>query len=381
MEFFNNNYRKYLGLQLLKDSYICKEYEKDNTKYYVYFDKNKMVKVLKVSFTENQVMLHEKGVDYDTTEDNTILLPKTSKGHPRKITCSLIDNLNGIGTYFFIDKEKNEVGRCIIGNYTTQRTFFEETIKEELNTKEDLIKWLDLYVAGSTDEELLEIEQFSKDKIKHIKYKEGDYFRVKYGRNLYGYGRILMDITKRRKEGMKYWDILMCRPLIVEMFHILTENKNVSISTLEELPTFPSQHIMDNNLYYGDYEIIGNGKIPLNIKYPIMYGESISALNPNKIMFQCGEIYREMEYNDNLIKSDNSNLINAFINNGVSFNININKEILEKALDEKSNNSYWEYHNWSADRDLRAPQNRKYLLAVLKQFDLEELYKIYYNEI
>ena len=31
--------------------------------------------------------------------------------------------------------------------------------------------------------------------------------------------------------------------------NILTEDKNVSINKLKKLPTYPSQHIMDNNIY------------------------------------------------------------------------------------------------------------------------------------
>ena len=47
MDYFNNHYRKYLGLNLLDDSTICKEYEIDVAKYYVYFKDNKIIKILK----------------------------------------------------------------------------------------------------------------------------------------------------------------------------------------------------------------------------------------------------------------------------------------------------------------------------------------------
>ena len=44
--------------------------------------------------------------------------------------------------------------------------------------------------------DLLEVQEFSKEKRKHIKYREGDYFRVKLGRDKYTYGRILLDVYK-----------------------------------------------------------------------------------------------------------------------------------------------------------------------------------------
>ena len=181
-----------------------------------------------------------------------------------------------------------------------------------------------------------------------------------------------MDVYKRRKHGFKYWDILMGRPLIIEMFHILTEDSNVSVEKLKKLKTFPSQHIFDNNFYYGDYEIIGNDKLPIIIKYPIMYGRSISALDPNKIMFQCGEIYREIEYkrDDYIVKED-------FKNNGIGFYVNIEPKTIMKCIDQGSNNGYWEDYPYIANEDLRSPQNRNYLKKILQQFNLQYLFDIY----
>lgn len=376
MDFLNNQYRKYLGLSLLEDKCTCKVFENKFRKYYVFFNKNKMIKIQKVQLSDDFIMFHELDVNYDTL-DNEILIPKSSKGSNKKITCSIIDNLNGVGTYFYFNKEKGKEGHCIIGNYTTQKSFYWETIKEEIQSDSDFRNWLDNYVENTSKQDLEEIQEFSREKVKHIKYKEGDYFRVKFGRHEYGYGRILMDISKKRKEGIKYWDILMGKPLIIEMFHILTKDKNISISDLEQISTFPSQHIMDNNFYYGDYVIIGNGELPSKTQYPIMYGRSISALDSNKIIFQCGCIYKEMELKNNIIKKESSNIINDFINNSIGFNVNIDREVLEKVCKEKTNKAYWEYYKYKADSDLRSPQNKKYLFEVLKQFNLEELYKEY----
>ena len=377
MNFFNNHYRKYLGLDLIDDSNICKVYEIEKIRYYVYFKDNKIIKILKVLFDKNSMMLHEKDVDYDTTDNYTILLPKTSKGKSKKITPSLLDNLNGIGTYFFVNKQKGKEGHFIIGNYTTQRSYYEGIILEDILTEKDLKKWLDKYVEDTSNDDLLEIQNFSTAARKHIKYNEGDYFRVKLGRHEYGYGRILMDIPKRRKQGINYWDVIMGKPLIIEMFHIITKDKNIPISELKELPTFPSQHIMDNNFYYGDYEIIGNDKLPAIVKYPIMYGRSISALDRNKIIFQCGDIHKEIEYNNNVISRDDESIINNFRNNSIGYTVDLNEEIIKKCLVENSNEPFWNYYKYKKMYDLRSPENKEYLLKILKQFDLEYLYEKY----
>lgn len=48
----------------------------------------------------------------------------------------------------------------------------------------------------------------------------------------YGYGRILLDVMQLKKSGAKVWDILMVRPLVVSVYHIITENPAVDIGEL-----------------------------------------------------------------------------------------------------------------------------------------------------
>ena len=378
MIFFNNNYRKYLGLKPTKDTYICKEYKKtrDNTTYYVFFDSNKMVKILQFRMNEYATYISEMDVNYETSDSNTVLLPKTMKGHPKKITCSLLDTLTGIGTYFAIYKSGwDNKYHFNIGNYTTQKYYYEGIIEKEITDEESIKRVLDDYISDTTKKDLKEIQEFSKEEKKNIKYKEGDYFRVKYGRHKYCYGRILMDITKRIKKGMDFWYAFMGKTIIVEMFHIFTEDDNVPISKLEAMPTFPSMHILDNRLFYGDYVIIGNRKLSENIKYPIMFGRSIDAMNPNQIIFQCGEIHKEIPLNK--IDLENFNIsLHQFRMNGTRFNIDLDEEIIKECLKSKSNDPYWNQFR-HGKYDLRSPENKKNLLSVLKIFDLEDLYNIY----
>ncbi len=380
MNFFNNNYRKYLGLKPVKETYSCKEYIKnrDNTHYFVYYDKNKMVKILEYRINEYEVYIHEMDIEYETIESNSIILPKTDKGHQRKITCSVLDTLNGIGTYFIIYKSGwDNKYHFNVGNYTTQKFYYEGIIEEEIKNEKHIKKILDKYVEDTNEKDLKEIETFSNEKRKNIKYKEGDYFRVKFGRHKYCYGRILMDVSKRKQQGMKYWDIFMGKPIIVEMFHILTEREDMKIADLKNLPTFPAEHIMDNRLLYGDYVIIGNEKLENKVKYPIMYGRSISAKDPNKIIFQCGTIHKEIELTKDFIKN-NENLLYNFRNNGIRFDIILNEKLIEKCIKSDSNEPYWEI-NRNSEVDIRSPKNKKILKNILKYFHLDELFDLYHN--
>ena len=108
-----------------------------------------------------------------------------------------------------------------------------------------------------------------------------------------------------------------------------------------------------------------------------MYGRSISALDRNKIIFQCGGIHKEIEYNNNLIALNDENITNSFRNNGIGYAIDLNEDIIKKCVDAGSNESFWNYYKYKKMFDLRSPENKEYLLKILKQFDLESLYEIY----
>ncbi len=91
--YINNEHRKYMGLNLLKDSYELIKFKKYFHEYYVFFDNNKIVKIIEYSLMPKSISIHESDVDYNTTNNKTILLPKTPRGKERKLTWSVIKNL------------------------------------------------------------------------------------------------------------------------------------------------------------------------------------------------------------------------------------------------------------------------------------------------
>ncbi len=211
----NNTHRKYMGLKELKESYDLRVLKRDKEEYYIYFDGDKIVKLVYYDLFKDILYFREDDVEYQTSNNRTMILPKTSRGKARKLNYSTIKSLNGYGNYFFISNRY-----AFIGNYTTQKYFYEEDFEQgKIKSLEDVKEWCDKFVSDSTEKDLEEVTKFANEKRSHIKYQEGDYFRVKYGRNMYGYGRILMDIRKQRKLGLQY-DFVMMVPLIVEMFYL-----------------------------------------------------------------------------------------------------------------------------------------------------------------
>ncbi len=186
-------------------------------------------------------------------------------------------------------------------------------------TEDELQVFLRQWILDTDEVEFQRIQEFATAKRKHCKFKEGDFFRFKIDRTHYGYGRILLDIAKLKKSGVKFWDILMGKPLVISVYHIVTENPEVDTQELSQLKSCPSQFIMDNRFYYGEYEIVGNAPLPENVDYPIMYGRSISGTDRNKIMFQRGRFYHEIPLEGNTLIGECD-----FKNNGVGFGLYIN---------------------------------------------------------
>lgn len=376
--YLNNEHRKYMGLKPLKDSYelmIIKD--KYNGEYYLFFDGNVIKKVIKYFISDLEISMQESDVYYETAENRRMVLSKKSKGRPRRLCATIVNSFNGIGNYFFIHgSKKTGYGSAIVGNYTTQRTFYQDDDIPDCASFLKIEEWCNKYVLESSEEDLRAVEEFSCAKRKHVAYRAGDYFRVKFGRNQYTYGRILMDVYKSTKSGLQYWNIFMGRALIVETFHILTNRCDVTIQELESLSTFPAQHIMDNNFYYGDYKIIGHGSLPKNENFPIMYGRSISGINPDKIIFQWGTIYKEIDYVSNLlIRRDDFDIMEDFKNNSIGYSICNNPKTIRKCIEAKSNAPYWEDYPYNSKRNLQSIENRKYKKLVLKQFGLKDLDK------
>ncbi|MDE6284622.1 MAG: immunity 26/phosphotriesterase HocA family protein, partial [Bacilli bacterium] len=351
---------------------------KYNRKFYLFFDGDILRKVVEYFISSKVITVHEMDVCYKTIENRSIVLPKTKRGKPRKLNVSAINSFSGEGNYFYIMcNVEDKTGKVVIGNYTTQKTFYEDDIVD-CGSFEDIKNWCDQFVQTSTEDDLKDVQAFMKEKRQHVVYKAGDYFRVKLGRHQYTYGRILLDIYKSKKNGLQYWNVLAGHPLLVETFHILTERSDVTVQELENLPVFPSQHIMDNRFYYGEYPIIGHGDLPDIIKYPVMYGRSISALSRDKMMFQCGTIYKEMTYSPEIIiRRDDFDLFSDFRNNGIGFGFTNNQATIKKCIEAKSNVPYWLDYPAMSKKDLRSVENREYLKAVLKQVDLEGLLEVY----
>ena len=362
----NNEQRKYLGLIPVEEHWELVKF--DNGIYY-YFEDDIIRKEIKVS----KNYYHESELNVKTSENRTMILPKTKRGKIKKFNYTVTQSFSPFGTYFTFSADG-----VIIANYTSQRTYYSETFTEkEKISLDDLKKWLDKWMKETTEEDLEEIEEFKNAKRKHCKFNEGDFFAFKISRREWCFGRILMDVSKLRKdenfEKNKNYGLahLMGKPLIIKVYHKISDNKNIDLKELSECLALPSQPIMDNIFYYGEAIILGN--LPLKPEENDMFisvSESISGIDKNIAYLQYGLIYREISLSDyeKLIKELKIGA-QTLRREGIGFVIDTYK--LKECIEAKSNSPFWEKYKKHNIPDLKNPDHIELKRKIFKAFGLD----------
>ena len=361
-----NKQRKYLGLIPVEEHWELVKF--DNGIYY-YFEDDTIKKEIKVS----KNYYHESELNEKTTENRTMILPKTKRGKIKKFNYTATESFSPFGTYFTFSTDG-----VIIANYTSQRTYYSEIFSEkEKISLDDLKKWLDKWMKETTEEDLEEIEEFKNAKRKHCKFNEGDFFAFKLSRREWCFGRILMDVSKLRKdenfEKNKNYGLahLMGKPLIIKVYHKISDNKNIDLKELSECLALPSQPIMDNIFYYGEAVILGN--LPLKPEENDMFisvSESISGIDKNIAYLQYGLIYREIPLSDyeKLIKELKIGA-QTLRREGIGFVIDTYK--LKECIEAKSNSPFWEKYKKRNVPDLKNPDYIELKRKIFKAFGLD----------
>ena len=361
-----NEQRKYLGLIPVEEHWELVKF--DNGIYY-YFEDDTIKKEIKVS----KNYYHEAELNEKTAENRTMILPKTKRGKIKKFNYTATESFSPFGTYFTFSDDG-----VIIANYTTQRTYYSEIFSEkEKISLDDLKKWLDKWMKETTEEDLEEIEEFKNAKRKHCKFNEGDFFAFKISRREWCFGRILLDVSKLRKdenfEKNKNYGLahLMGKPLIIKVYHKISDNKNIDLKELSKYSALPSQPIMDNIFYYGEAVILGN--LPLKPEENDMFisvSESISGIDKNIAYLQYGLIYREIPLSDyeKLIKELKIGA-QTLRREGIGFVIDTYK--LKECIESKSNSPFWEKYKKHNVPDLKNPDHIELKRKIFKAFGLD----------
>ncbi len=323
---------------------------------YAYLDGTRVVKVILFSDQPGNERYSEYNYNEQLSEDGTMLLPKTAKGKPQKFTSANLLKRTNVGMVLSCYPPYVSVY-----NNTSQQDYYRSDYDDcTVRSLDDFAQWVSDWCANTDEKALQEIHTFAAQPRKHQKFKEGDFFRFRINRTLYGYGRILLNVDKMRKDGTPYWEIFMGKPLCVGVYHIVTENPELTPEQLTGLPMLPPQIIMDNIFFYGECPVIGHLPITEDIDYPIHYGRSISAQNPDMICYQCGKTY--------ITLPGRSSHAAGFIFNSIGWSLNVRLSILQACIQSGSNDPYWQMApvGWT-NGDLRHPKHRAVREAIQKK--------------
>lgn len=356
----SNEDRKYLGLTPIESHWESMDIK--NTT--LFFDGDIIRKMIVYSYSIHQDFTYfECDVFVETAENRSVVLPKTAKGKPKKLNYTATTTFSPMGVYL----RYNE-GHLTIGNFTTQKTYFYERLVEEKPYKEKFEKWLQEWKEDTTEADLKDIEIFKNEKRSKQKYKEGDIFCFKINRKEYGFGKIIIDIVKRRKdpkfkEDKNYGlDNLMGTALIVKIYHKISNSPEIDIKELENCHSFPLQPMMDNKIFHNEYKIIGHSPVinsDLN-EAMISVSPSISHSDLGIAYLQYGLIYKEIPLEK--YKKHEKESWKNYRNEGIGFSFFI--ENFDECIKEKSNQPYFDVNVY----DLRNPKNKR---------DKEELFRLF----
>lgn len=317
---------------------------------HIYLDGDTIVKCILTGYSQYQ----EYELSEKISSDRKYLLPKTSRGKPVPLSAANIQKRKGIGmSLSYLNGIINLYNDKCDCSY-----FYNGYLNEQICDLNAFSQWVKNWCQETTEADKTDLLCFSQRERKHVRFSEGDVFRFKIDRRHYGYGRVLLDYDKMRKKKEPFWDILMSKPVVCSVYHIISERDDVLVDELKNLRSLPSTIIADNSLFYGEYEIIGNLPITENEDYPIMYGNSLH-IGEDALYYQCGKTYRKLE---------NITALKSFHNNGVSFSLNFNLNILLKCIEANSNDPYWtQYNTHWVNNDLRNPKNAAILKRIQQQ--------------
>lgn len=363
-----NEQRKYFGLDPIESHWdrVIFKGETYRPESILYFDKD----TIKRHIVSTEKEYSEKHYD-ELTKDRTILLPKTDKGKEKKLSASVLEQRQPTGVYLSIS-----CGHLTIGNYNSQTTFYSSRWDNEQQSDKSIFEIINEFIESSPENHFVEIEKYKNLKRQNKKFKSGDYFCFKLDRINYGFGRILLDVNKIRKKKLindfHGLGLLMGPPIIVELFAFKSESKEVGISTLDKQTKLPADVMMDNLLFYGEYEIIGHREIKdEEFDFPISYGRSIDQ---RRVVFlQWGLIHKELpqEKFNKYVTGEKEFDQNPYAYYSIGFRPNYDSIEVLKTI---SNNGVYNFDNarhYKAKWDLRNPKNQDVKNELFKIFGLD----------
>ena len=268
--------RRYLGLNDLAPDWetiiFCKKTNLWYTKCTAYFSGNTSVKVInEITKMGDDGTFYSKQLDeYDTrleTEDRKLLLPLTPRGKAKKITPSALEAVTPFGCSFTLSFEQEKKTGMYLSNPRANRHFpiGEKDAIAAIQSEEDFHAFMDCYINSCREDYFEKLNAFRNAKKMTVKYKAGDVFRMEYDRTRYGYGIITGEIRKIESKielpENHSFHSLMCVPIMVRYYQLLTEDPTLTAEDLESIPLGRMEIATDNDIIWGTHTIVDHKEL------------------------------------------------------------------------------------------------------------------------
>ena len=288
-----NEERKYLALEPIQDNFELSQYYSKTNLFHkrtnLFWDGDRIVKIIseEKKVSDKGDILFESILEYDTdikTQNREFIVPLTARGKLKKLTPTnvLACSISGCSFYFERNhtKEKSPVDMYITGQYSKSIYVGEWERRDKIHNDSEFHEFMKYYIETCPQDYFDKIYALKNAQKEHIKFEVGDVFRFEIDRFRYAYGVIIGKIS-----DILNWEVLperhsfrtlMTVPIMVRCYEIFTENKNMTVEELSDIPLGRMNICSDSDIIYGACEIIGHKKLEENdIEFNLICSKTI----------------------------------------------------------------------------------------------------------
>lgn len=293
-EVLTNEERRYFGLEP-----ILPDWERFPIKpgYTVYFDGDVIRKTISICTSSAEGW--EKFLGYIETDneihtrDRSVVLPRTKRGREKKLNYTSVDGMRPTGCSFQMNLKNPRCNSTLRVWNVKNSINLPIVFPDDLDTLAQFRDWLTDFVANCPADYFDKVERMKHTPHRTIKYFNGDIFRFEVDLEHYGFGLIIGQPRKMKKDGLLRDEHILNDisgiPLLVRLYLLKTTDKDLQV---EQIAAYPLGHtfiMMDNQVIWGAYEIVGNKTLEeSDIDFPIQAGQSISGQDPDHVRLCWG---------------------------------------------------------------------------------------------
>lgn len=293
-----NKQRKYFGLEPVKKKWDPVEL-KDMI---VYFDGDLIRKVICYEYSKEYGY---QEYDYELqTDAREKLLPATKRGKPKPLTPSNILDRKSIGfsfvCYFGWRGKSFDFQHLYMTHIASNETFV-SLDDHGITNYDQLTDWVDEYIQSCPSDYLQKLDEKRGKKRRRVRYQPGDIFEIRFDDDEVGYGKILLDVFRLRKQGFfkdkpepyPYAGLngpLQGCGLLVAIYDYA--GPPLEPEQVNAQPVLCTKLMMHENIYEGTFPIIGNAAVlPEELDFPEGISLRHCGKNATQNYFEKGGLF------------------------------------------------------------------------------------------